>query len=97
MVTPGEAERGPRKYTSRPGGQRPAGRRPGIPPCANAALAAARRVRANEPALVATADTYDLDLGREFRIAAELLQKSPGTSHALQMTLVSAGKIGDRS
>jgi hypothetical protein len=45
----------------------------------------ARRVRANLTDLVATADTYHLDLGREFRIAAELLQKVSGTSHTLQV------------
>jgi tetratricopeptide (TPR) repeat protein len=45
----------------------------------------ARRVRANLTDLVATADTYDLDLASEFRIAAELLQKSSGTSHSLQI------------
>jgi hypothetical protein len=42
----------------------------------------ARRVRANLTDLVATADTYNLDLATEFRIAAELLQP-PGTSHPL--------------
>ena len=45
----------------------------------------ARRVRANLTDLVATADTYHLDLATEFRIAAELLQKPSGTSHALQI------------
>ena len=35
----------------------------------------ARRVRANLTDLVATADTYNLDLATEFRIAAELLQQ----------------------
>jgi hypothetical protein len=45
----------------------------------------ARRVRANLTDLVATADTYDLDLATEFRIAAELLQKASGTSHPLQI------------
>jgi tetratricopeptide (TPR) repeat protein len=44
----------------------------------------ARRVRANLTDLVATADTYDLDLATEFRIAAELLQKPSDTSHPLQ-------------
>jgi tetratricopeptide (TPR) repeat protein len=43
----------------------------------------ARRVRANLTDLVATADTYDLDLATEFRIAAELLQQPPGASHPL--------------
>jgi tetratricopeptide (TPR) repeat protein len=43
----------------------------------------ARRVRANLTDLVATADTYNLDLATEFRIAAELLQQPPGTSHPL--------------
>ena len=43
----------------------------------------ARRVRANLTDLVATADTYDLDLATEFRIAAELLQQPSGTSHPL--------------
>jgi hypothetical protein len=45
----------------------------------------ARRVRANLTDLVATADTYDLDLATEFRIAAELLQKASGTSRPLQI------------
>jgi tetratricopeptide (TPR) repeat protein len=45
----------------------------------------ARRVGANLTDLVATADTYDLDLATEFRIAAELLQKPSGTSHLLQV------------
>jgi hypothetical protein len=45
----------------------------------------ARRVRANLTDLVATADTYNLDLATEFRIAAELLQKPSGTSHPLQI------------
>ena len=45
----------------------------------------ARRVRANLTDLVATADTYDLDLATEFRIAAELLQQPSGTSHPLQI------------
>ncbi len=43
----------------------------------------ARRVRANLTDLVATADTYNLDLATEFRIAAELLQQPLGTSHPL--------------
>jgi tetratricopeptide (TPR) repeat protein len=43
----------------------------------------ARRVRANLTDLVATADTYNLGLATEFRIAAELLQQPPGTSHPL--------------
>jgi tetratricopeptide (TPR) repeat protein len=50
----------------------------------------ARRVRANLTDLVATADTYNLDLATEFRIAAELLQKLSGTSHPLQV----AGSTG---
>ena len=41
----------------------------------------ARRVRANLADLVAMADTYNLDLATEFRIATELLQKPSGTSH----------------
>jgi tetratricopeptide (TPR) repeat protein len=45
----------------------------------------ALRVRANLTDLVATADTYNLDLAAEFRIAAELLQKPSGTSHPLQV------------
>jgi hypothetical protein len=45
----------------------------------------ARRVRANLTDLVATADTYHLDLATEFRIAAELLQQVSGTSQALQI------------
>jgi tetratricopeptide (TPR) repeat protein len=45
----------------------------------------ARRVRTNLTDLVATADTYDLDLATEFRIAAELLQQPSGTSHPLQI------------
>jgi tetratricopeptide (TPR) repeat protein len=45
----------------------------------------ARRVRTNLTDLVATADTYNLDLATEFRIAAELLQKPSGTSHPLQI------------
>jgi hypothetical protein len=43
----------------------------------------ARRVRANLTDLVATADTYNLDLATEFRTAAELLQQPSGTSHPL--------------
>jgi tetratricopeptide (TPR) repeat protein len=43
----------------------------------------ARRVRANLTDLVATADTYNLDLATEFRIAAELLQKPASTGHPL--------------
>jgi hypothetical protein len=43
----------------------------------------ARRVRANLTDLVATADTYNLDLATEFRLAAELLQKPSDTSHPL--------------
>jgi hypothetical protein len=43
----------------------------------------ARRVRANLTDLVATADTYNLDLATEFRIAAELIQNPSGTSHPL--------------
>jgi hypothetical protein len=50
----------------------------------------ARRVRANLTDLVATADTYDLDLATEFRIAAELLQTPSDTSHPLQI----AGSTG---
>ena len=45
----------------------------------------ARRVRANLTDLVATADTYHLDLATEFRIAAELLQQVSGTSQTLQI------------
>jgi tetratricopeptide (TPR) repeat protein len=45
----------------------------------------ARRVRANLADLVATADTYNLDLATEFRVAAELLQKPSGTSHPFQV------------
>jgi len=45
----------------------------------------ARRVQANLTDLVATADTYNLDLAAEFRIAAELLQKPSDTSHPLQL------------
>jgi hypothetical protein len=45
----------------------------------------ARRVQANLTDLVATADTYNLDLATEFRIAAELLQKPSSTSHPLQI------------
>jgi tetratricopeptide (TPR) repeat protein len=45
----------------------------------------ARRVQANLTDLVATADTYNLDLATEFRIAAELLQKPSGTNHPLQI------------
>jgi tetratricopeptide (TPR) repeat protein len=45
----------------------------------------ARRIRANLTDLVATADTYNLNLATEFRIAAELLQKPSGTSHPLQI------------
>jgi hypothetical protein len=45
----------------------------------------ARRVRANLTDLVATADTYNLDLATEFRIAADLLQKPSGTSQPLQV------------
>jgi tetratricopeptide (TPR) repeat protein len=45
----------------------------------------ARRVRANLTDLVATADTYHLDLATEFRIAAELLQQPSRSSHALQI------------
>jgi tetratricopeptide (TPR) repeat protein len=45
----------------------------------------ARHVRANLTDLVATADTYNLDLATEFRIAAELLQKPSDTSHPLQI------------
>jgi tetratricopeptide (TPR) repeat protein len=45
----------------------------------------ARRVRANLTDLVATADTYNLDLATEFRTAAELLQQPSGTSHGLQI------------
>ena len=45
----------------------------------------ARRVRANLTDLVATADTYNLDLATEFRTAAELLQKPSNTSHPLQL------------
>ena len=45
----------------------------------------ARRVRANLTDLVATADSYNLDLAAEFRIAAELLQKPSDTSHPLQL------------
>jgi hypothetical protein len=46
----------------------------------------ARRVRANLTDLVATADTYNLDLATEFRIAAELLQQPPGISHPFQIS-----------
>jgi tetratricopeptide (TPR) repeat protein len=45
----------------------------------------ARRVRANLTDLVATADSYNLDLAAEFRIAAELLQKPSDTSHPFQL------------
>jgi hypothetical protein len=45
----------------------------------------ARRVRANLTDLVATADSYNLDLATEFRIAADLLQKPSGTSQPLQV------------
>jgi tetratricopeptide (TPR) repeat protein len=45
----------------------------------------ARRVRANLADLVATADAYELDLGTEFRIAAELLQNPSSTSHPLRV------------
>jgi tetratricopeptide (TPR) repeat protein len=43
----------------------------------------ARRIRANLTDLVAAADTYNLDLATEFRMAAELLQQPSGTSHPL--------------
>jgi hypothetical protein len=46
----------------------------------------ARRVRTNLTDLVTTADTYDLDLATEFRVAAELLQHPPGTSHPFQIS-----------
>jgi hypothetical protein len=45
----------------------------------------ARRIRANLTDLVATADSYNLGLATEFRIAAELLQQPPGTSHPFQI------------
>jgi tetratricopeptide (TPR) repeat protein len=45
----------------------------------------ARRVRANLTDLVATADTYNLNLATEFRIAADLLQTPSDTSHPLQI------------
>ena len=45
----------------------------------------ARRVRANLTDLVATADTYNLELATEFRIAAELLQQPSGTTQPLQI------------
>jgi tetratricopeptide (TPR) repeat protein len=45
----------------------------------------ARRVRANLADLVATAETYSLDLATEFRIAAELLQTPSDASHPLQV------------
>jgi tetratricopeptide (TPR) repeat protein len=45
----------------------------------------ARHVRANLTDLVATADTYNLDLATEFRMAAELLRKPSATSHPLQV------------
>jgi tetratricopeptide (TPR) repeat protein len=45
----------------------------------------AQRVQANLTDLVATADTYNLDLATEFRSAAELLQKPSGTSHPLPL------------
>jgi hypothetical protein len=45
----------------------------------------ARRVRANLTDLVATADTYNLELATEFRLAAELLQQPSGTSHPLRI------------
>ena len=45
----------------------------------------ARRVRANLTDLVATADSYNLDLATEFRIAAELLQSPSGTSNLLRI------------
>ncbi len=44
----------------------------------------ARRVRANLRDLVATADSYDLDLAAEFRLAAGLLNKA-SDSHAVQV------------
>jgi tetratricopeptide (TPR) repeat protein len=46
----------------------------------------ARRVRANLTDLVTTADTYNLNLATEFRIAAELLQQRSDTSHPFQIT-----------
>jgi tetratricopeptide (TPR) repeat protein len=45
----------------------------------------ARRVRTNLTDLVATADSYNLDLATEFRIAADLLQKPSGASQLLQV------------
>ena len=45
----------------------------------------ARRVRANLTDLVTTADTYNLNLATEFRIAAKLLQKPSATNLPVQI------------
>jgi tetratricopeptide (TPR) repeat protein len=44
----------------------------------------ARRIRANLTDLVATTDSYDLDLAAEFRLAARLLDEPSTSSHAVQ-------------
>jgi hypothetical protein len=45
--------------------------------------------------LVATADAYDLGLAKEFRLAAELLNKPSAGSHALQVAELSGLNLGN--
>jgi tetratricopeptide (TPR) repeat protein len=55
----------------------------------------ARRIRANLTDLVATADTYHLDLATKFRLAAELLQQPAGTSHPLPIAEATGLRLTD--
>jgi hypothetical protein len=55
----------------------------------------ARRIRANLSDLVATADSYHLDLATEFRFAARLLNEPSANSHAVQAAEAGAEQLAD--
>ena len=55
----------------------------------------ARRIRANLSDLVATADSYHLDLAAEFRLAARLLHEPSANSHAVQAAEADAEQLAD--
>jgi tetratricopeptide (TPR) repeat protein len=55
----------------------------------------ARRIRANLSDLVATADSYHLDLAAEFRLAARLLNEPSANSHAVQAAEAGAEQLAD--
>jgi tetratricopeptide (TPR) repeat protein len=55
----------------------------------------ARRIRANLSDLVATADSYHLDLAAEYRLAARLLNEPSANSHAMQVAEAGAEQLAD--